>query len=726
MGAGKSSVLEAICFALFGTFPALQQKKLKLDNILTRWPRASSAQVELEFELDGKRYKVSRKIERDKGTTVAELKCDGQLLESPNSQRVTEMLEKILKIDYELFSQIIYAEQNKLDYFLTIARGKRRAHFDELLRINKFESARESAVKLGNRLKERRKLTKEEFERLAEQLGAADLAALKIEISRSERELAEIELNLGTARAEIGKAQTALKRLKEKAERHRQMRERLLGARAKEQHLSAQLEKVGDISHYKREAVDEEIAALQKNLEAQRELERSLITLEQRTAELASRLKEIDEDIYDLETKKEKFSALDEIEKKLTSLQLLKDELKESASSARTRLEEAKASLAELQRAGAVCPICDTPLEEQKKAALLVKRASQIAELESALKDLDDKLVAALKELMHSESKAKDLRKFAGVQEELEAKSERREKVVADLALAKKELEAARGNFSGERAEAFEREKRRLEKIRDALELFEERKRTAAEISDAEKEIASLGFDEENLKEAESRVYDLEKKLEVFVERRNSLVTLLNERRERLKEIEAKQDLLEKMRSDVEKLERLEDEMSRFRSILESTQIALREQFITSINQLMREIWQTLYPYGDYVDVRLAITDDYVLQLRNASDEWVDVEGQVSGGERMTAALTLRLALASLLAPHLKWLVLDEPTHNLDQNAVAELAATLREKITALVDQVFLITHDEMLAEAVTGKLYKLERGDGKKEPTKVLAVDAS
>lgn len=88
----------------------------------------------------------------------------------------------------------------------------------------------------------------------------------------------------------------------------------------------------------------------------------------------------------------------------------------------------------------------------------------------------------------------------------------------------------------------------------------------------------------------------------------------------------------------------------------------------------------------------------------------------------MTAALTLRLALALLLAPNLKWLILDEPTHNLDQAAVEELASCLREKISSIVEQVFLITHDESLAEAVTGKLYKLERGEGKKEVTKIVA----
>ncbi|MDP6670560.1 MAG: AAA family ATPase, partial [archaeon] len=38
MGSGKTSVMDAICFALFGTFPALQQRRIGLQEILMRKP----------------------------------------------------------------------------------------------------------------------------------------------------------------------------------------------------------------------------------------------------------------------------------------------------------------------------------------------------------------------------------------------------------------------------------------------------------------------------------------------------------------------------------------------------------------------------------------------------------------------------------------------------------------------------------------------------------------
>ncbi len=74
------------------------------------------------------------------------------------------------------------------------------------------------------------------------------------------------------------------------------------------------------------------------------------------------------------------------------------------------------------------------------------------------------------------------------------------------------------------------------------------------------------------------------------------------------------------------------------------------------------------------------------------------------------AILALRIAFSLALAPTLSWLILDEPTHNLDTNATDELATALREKLPKLIKQIFLITHEERLESAVTTYLYKLER----------------
>ncbi|MFH8132398.1 MAG: ATP-binding protein, partial [Candidatus Aenigmatarchaeota archaeon] len=48
MGSGKTSVLNAICFALFGNFPDLQSKKVRLDEIIMNKPiEKNKAEVEV-------------------------------------------------------------------------------------------------------------------------------------------------------------------------------------------------------------------------------------------------------------------------------------------------------------------------------------------------------------------------------------------------------------------------------------------------------------------------------------------------------------------------------------------------------------------------------------------------------------------------------------------------------------------------------------------------------
>ena len=76
-----------------------------------------------------------------------------------------------------------------------------------------------------------------------------------------------------------------------------------------------------------------------------------------------------------------------------------------------------------------------------------------------------------------------------------------------------------------------------------------------------------------------------------------------------------------------------------------------------------------------------------------------------------------------MLAPQLRWLVLDEPTHNLDAKAVEDLALVLRDRISEFVEQVFLITHDPALENAVSGYLYRLERNKEKSEETRAVKV---
>jgi DNA repair exonuclease SbcCD ATPase subunit len=166
--------------------------------------------------------------------------------------------------------------------------------------------------------------------------------------------------------------------------------------------------------------------------------------------------------------------------------------------------------------------------------------------------------------------------------------------------------------------------------------------------------------------------------------------------------------------------------MGSLQAMTSRVQTELRKYFMEGVNGVMNEIWEDLYPYGDFVGIKLAVDEgegDYVLKLRDRLGEWKPVEGGVSGGERSTACLALRVAFAMVLAPSLRWIVFDEPTHNLDTRGVEELAKVLRERLPGIVKQVLLITHNERLEEAVSGYLYRFYRDKAKGEPTRYEMV---
>jgi DNA repair exonuclease SbcCD ATPase subunit len=263
------------------------------------------------------------------------------------------------------------------------------------------------------------------------------------------------------------------------------------------------------------------------------------------------------------------------------------------------------------------------------------------------------------------------------------------------------------------------------------LEDLEEKKKRSEELKKEIEEIKKK-IEEEELKLIGKDLAKMEEVLKQIISKESEIKTKLQsydsfiqEKELRKKENEEKLKDLERQKKEIKRLESLIRDLNIFSLALENTQVELRSYFVEVVNNAMNKLWNTLYPYQDFVSVRLnAEEGDYVLQLQGRDGIWVNVEGNVSGGERSIACLALRIAFALALAPQLRILVLDEPTANLDAKAISELTITLRERINEFIDQTFLITHQPELEDAATGSIYMLEREKEKDEPTKVIKID--
>jgi DNA repair protein SbcC/Rad50 len=135
-GAGKSSLLDAITWALYGQVPRVGRS---VGQLLSQGEREMS--VMFDFAVRGQRYRVAR---RHPGTTSTRLERLGEGDPQPLADRATEVtrqVERILGMDYATFTRAILLPQGEFDSFLRGEVKDRRSILSQLLSLGVYERA---------------------------------------------------------------------------------------------------------------------------------------------------------------------------------------------------------------------------------------------------------------------------------------------------------------------------------------------------------------------------------------------------------------------------------------------------------------------------------------------------------------------------------------------------------------------------------------------------------
>ena len=132
-GAGKSTILDALCFGLFGK-PFRKINKPQLLNSINQ----QACVVEIEFAIGKKQYKVIRGIKPN----VFEVYLGDKLLDQDaKAKDYQEFLEKfILKINFKSFTQVVILGSASFVPFMQLTPADRRAIIEDLLDIGIFSS----------------------------------------------------------------------------------------------------------------------------------------------------------------------------------------------------------------------------------------------------------------------------------------------------------------------------------------------------------------------------------------------------------------------------------------------------------------------------------------------------------------------------------------------------------------------------------------------------------
>ena len=130
-GAGKSTILDALCFGLFGKPFRIISKSQLVNTVNDR-----EAVVEVEFRVGTKQWKVVRSIKPSK----FEIWCDGEMInQEANSRDYQKYLEQnVLRLNYRSFTQVVILGSSTFVPFMQLKAVHRREVVEEILDIKIF------------------------------------------------------------------------------------------------------------------------------------------------------------------------------------------------------------------------------------------------------------------------------------------------------------------------------------------------------------------------------------------------------------------------------------------------------------------------------------------------------------------------------------------------------------------------------------------------------------
>ncbi len=172
-GAGKTSILDAICFALFGDSSGEERKSKQMRS--DHAEQSLSTEVTFEFMLGQDRYRVTRSPEQERaarrGNATVTTKGQATLwklnkdLSNPivlasKATDVTEKIEQLLGFKSNQFRQVVLLPQGKFRQLIMASSSERQAILEALFKTEIYrrieEALKEKASGVGDQIKEKK------------------------------------------------------------------------------------------------------------------------------------------------------------------------------------------------------------------------------------------------------------------------------------------------------------------------------------------------------------------------------------------------------------------------------------------------------------------------------------------------------------------------------------------------------------------------------------------
>lgn len=210
-GAGKTSIIDALTFALYGTVPRLDDRR-SVAPVLSQ--NLTEARVRLDFTVDGVVYSAARVVRRTKtavSTKEARLERDGEVL-AGTADEVTAAVTDLLGLSFEHFITCVSLPQGQFARFLHDKPASRQDLLVKLLGLGLYERVAALARDRGRREQMRAEALATQLEGLAGATEEARAAAVErvgvlgVLADRLAAERPEVEAALAAAAEADGRA----------------------------------------------------------------------------------------------------------------------------------------------------------------------------------------------------------------------------------------------------------------------------------------------------------------------------------------------------------------------------------------------------------------------------------------------------------------------------------------------------------------------------------------
>jgi exonuclease SbcC len=702
----NSSLVESISFALYGR-ARTPKDQIRTHGILT------DCTVRVLFEHGGREYEVRRTIKGKNHQTDAELYA-GDLQVAAGVTEVDGEIQRLLRMDQQIFRASVFAEQKQLDAFSDVTKAKRKEMVLRLLGIRPVDDARAAARKEARD-------TKGNGDRLA---GALP------DLAEQEKALAEAAARAGEAEERASEAVKALHEAEERGKEGREAFEESDGIRQRVEKLAVERAATAERAESlegQRVELDTRIADLRRALdslpaldEEHRALEGAAdrLTAARRLIEMADEVRQLETQLADL-PEVDAAAALADLEAAEAAREAVREEAHRARSVHERAQDEQSAAKAALERAGAAdpsqpCPTCGRPLGDDFRQ-YLAHCGQEVAEAKRRVREA----AAGLRKADEAARAAEDgYRKAVALGEEARKASQARTSLDGQLGKARGRLEELAEPFGEELPDVVllqEQARRSAEVDRLLAELRTEHKHLlraekdlegvvaelagcTARIAELDRDAAALAFDPEDHARLRKERDESERLLEQARERERETAASVARAAQEVSRLEG---AIAQARETVARVDELRDEtryLERVSLLLDGFRDHLVSRIGPGLSREAESMFRDLTNH-EYEDFRI---DDETLAIHIADGGRFFPVERFSGSEADLANLALRVAISMHLSrmsgADIGMMVLDEVLGSLDVER-KDLFVQAMGRLASRFHQLFVITHAEQVKD---------------------------